>query len=204
MPEDAELDETLIQRLDISVLKINVALQQSKIVQTDTLYATVAQFAAKQQEIAKNALSYNDSLASIDQALDDASQATYEVISQLKINTNVGEYTMTKLATLFPVPLPPFERPNLTEQNNQGTAEDKPNDKGPSDGGIGEGATFGSKDLILDPLTGNYVEYGTLINKYYAVMNDRLDNGNYSEEQKELIKNYFSLLYGGIEKEDGK
>ena len=194
IPEETELGETLLQKLDISVLKINVTLQQSKITQTDSLYVTVAQFATKQQEIAKNAQPYNDSLASIDKALDDASQATYEVISQLKINSNVGEYTMTKLATLFPVPLPPFERPNLTEQNNQGTAEDKTNDKGPSDGGIGEGATFGSKDLILDPLTGNYVEYGTLINKYYAVMNDRLDNGNYSEEQKELIQNYIGIV----------
>lgn len=203
-PDATELVEILTQKLDFSVLKINVALQQSRIAQTDSLYITVAQFVTQQQEIAKNAASYEAALTSIDKALDDASQTTYGVISQLKINTNVGEYTMTKLATLFPVPLPPFERPDLTEQNNQGAGEDRPNDKGPSDGGIGEGATFGSKDLVLDPLTGNYVEYGTLINKYYAVMNDRLNNGNYSDEQKELIKKYFSLLYSGIEKEDGK
>ena len=204
-PTEEELATTLQLSLDLSATKINVALPQSKIAQDDALYVTVAQFATAQKTITEQQLTYEQMLAEIDRALDEASQCTYATISQLKINANVGEYTMTKLATLFPVPLPRFERPDLSSGNgNQGTDENRPNDKGPNDGGIGEGATFGSKDLILDPLTGNYVEYGSLINKYYAVMNEKLNSGNYTDEQKQLIKNYFSLLYGGIEKEDGK
>ena len=29
-------------------------------------------------------------------------------------------------------------------------------------------------DLVLDPLTGEYVEYGTLIDKYYAIVFEKL------------------------------
>ena len=203
-PSESELANSLVLKLDLSATKIEVALPQSKIEPSDALYVAVEKFSTEYKKLADQKLGYEQTLGEIDALLDESAQSTYAVISQLKINANVGEYTMTKLSTLFPVPLPRFERPNLSASNHQGVGEDKPNDKAPSDGGIGEGATFGSKDLVLDPLTGNYVEYGTLINKYYAVMNEKLNSGNYTDEQKELIKNYFSLLYGGIEKEDGK
>ena len=203
-PSERELANSLVLKLDLSATKIEVALPQSKIEPSDALYVAVEKFSTEYKKLADQKLGYEQTLGEIDALLDESAQSTYAVISQLKINANVGEYTMTKLSTLFPVPLPRFERPNLSASNHQGVGEDKPNDKAPSDGGIGEGATFGSKDLVLDPLTGNYVEYGTLINKYYAVMNEKLNSGNYTDEQKELIKNYFSLLYGGIEKEDGK
>ena len=70
-------------------------------------------------------------------------------------------------------------------------------------GGVGEGVQYGSNDLVLDPITGKYVEYGTLLDKYYAVVFEKLQNGSYSDEQKKMIENYFALLYGGIKKEEG-
>ena len=57
---------------------------------------------------------------------------------------------------------------------------------------------------MLDPLTGEYVEYGTLLDKYFSVMNSKLENGGYTEQQKEAIKKYFALLYGGMKKDEGK
>ena len=216
-PPEEDLYKELKWNLENGGLKINMALTQSQIAEEDILYQAVSRFANANEgtlatehifgilTIAKdaNVTTYAQTLDEVDNTLDTLSQDTYDVIAQLKINSNVGEYVMTKLATLFPVPLPKFERPDLSASGNQqGGAEEKPNDKGPSDGGIGEGATFGSKDLVLDPLTGQYVEYGTLLNKYYAVMSEKLDNGTYTDEQKEIIKNYFSLLYSGIEKEE--
>jgi len=216
-PTQEDLYKELKWNLENSGLKINMALQSSKIPSEDLLYAAVSRLANANEgnissthvfgflTIAKEDTNLNDYTAVLQEVqatLSSLSQSTYDVIAQLKINTNVGEYTMTKLATLFPVPLPKFERPDLSAGGNQQEGENNQSDKGPSDGGIGEGAVFGSKDLVLDPMTGKYVEYGTLLNKYYAVMSARLENGTYTDEQKEMIKNYFSLLYSGMEKNE--
>ena len=80
---------------------------------------------------------------------------------------------------------------------------DKENEGGTEGGGVGDGAIFGSNDLVLDPVTGQYVEYGTLLDKYYAVVFEKLQNGSYNDEQKKMIENYFALLYGGIKKDEG-
>ena len=122
---------------------------------------------------------------------------------------DVGEYTITKLSTLFLVPAPEFERPDFVKYNQtiDDSVKDDNNDdenSGSEGGGVGEGSVFGSNDLVLDPITGEYVEYGTLLDKYYAVVFEKLQNGSYSDEQKKMIENYFALLYGGLKKEEGK
>ena len=131
----------------------------------------------------------------------------YDAISLNKINANVGEYSMLRLASLFIVPLPDFERPDFVKNgesvgSDQGSDDDENNNAG-SDGGIGEGATFGSNDIVIDPLTGEYVEYGELFAKYYAIMYEKIDGDVYTDEQKDAIKKYFDLLYSGLEKEKG-
>ena len=71
------------------------------------------------------------------------------------------------------------------------------------DGGIGEGATYGSNDIVIDPLTGEPIEYGKLLDKYNAIMYEKLEGDSYTEEQKEAIKKYFDLLWSGLEKKEG-
>ncbi len=131
-------------------------------------------------------------------------QTLFDALAFNKINANVGEYAMIRLSSLFIVPPLEFERPEFvkngwsvgTDESNDDDNDDNVN----SDGGIGDGAIYGSNDMVLDPLTGEYVEYGKLIDKYYGIMYERLEGDSYTDEQKEAIKKYFALLYSGIEK----
>lgn len=211
--------QRLVWILQESARKMDSALVASGVPEADELRAVLKRLVSADEHSFKGysaladsitTLSYEAATESLQTNIDLISEDIYDAISLNRNNAFVGEYTMTKLSTLFMVPLPEFERPNfvknnesISDESGSGTGKDKEEGEGPSDGGIGEGATFGSKDLVLDPLTGNYVEYGTLIDKYYAVMTAKLESGSYTEKQKEMIKNYFALLYSGIKKEEG-
>ena len=139
--------------------------------------------------------------------IDSHSTPVFDAISLNKINANVGEYTMIRLSSLFIIPLPEFERPDFVRNGEEvgsgkGDGDDHLNVGG--DGGIGKGETFGGTDLVLDPMTGELVEYGKLFAKYYAIMYEKLDGDFYTDEQKEVIRKYFDLLYSGLEKKEGK
>lgn len=217
-PNETALLKELRWNLENTAIKIGLALPQSGIVQEDALYIVVDRFVnANETGTAEKRLfgisiiaealayitSYDIATTQLDTTFTNITDDFYDVIAQQKINTNVGEYTMTKLATLFLVPLPTFERPDFSKNGGgSGNADTEDKENKPSDGGVGEGATFGSDDLVLNPLTGEYVEYGELLNEYHATMLAKLESGNYTEEQKEIIKKYFKLLYG-INEEEG-
>lgn len=202
--------------LDNTSTKVGMALNESGITADDPLFTVVNKFINEEQGdisaehlfglavIAKNIpeLTYDEALAEVDNTFNGMAEEFYNVIAQQKTNTNVGEYTMKKLAALFGVSAPAFERPEFAD-NSGGENSSEDDGKKPSDGGLGEGAVYGSNDLVLDPLTGEYVEYGTLLDKYYAVMYEKIDNGTYTDQQIEIIKNYFALLYSGIKEEVG-
>ncbi|MBR2929730.1 MAG: hypothetical protein IKC32_00740 [Clostridia bacterium] len=116
----------------------------------------------------------------------------------LKENSDTGEFVLRKLSVLFGVEIPPFERPDL---DDEGSGEEDKEDGTSQGGGIGGGNEYGSRDLVLDPITGRYVEYGTLYAAYNAIVNDRTAPGYtlYTEEQKKIIKDYFDLLYTGFD-----
>ena len=197
--------------------KANSALIASGIKEEDRLYASVSKLINGGEELlglASIPTAYpnadaDELTAAIDATLSKMTNEFYETIKSQKNNTNVGEYTLTRLGMLFSVPIPAFERPDFVkngEDINRGDQEleDKENDKAPSSGGVGEGVQFGSDDLVLDPLTGQYVEYGTLYAKYNALMIEKLGNEKYgyTEEQKKAIEKYFALLYGGFKDEE--
>ena len=141
-------------------------------------------------------------LEEIDGVFETMTDELYGVSLTMKKNTNVGEYVLKRLEMLFGIPAPAFERPGFNENSSSdGTQEEnKDDEEGPSSGGVGEGVVFGSDDLVLDPLTGEYVEYGTLLAKYNTLMIEKLgdDKYGYTEEQKKAIEKYFALLYGGF------
>ena len=110
---------------------------------------------------------------------------------------------------MFLVPVPEFERPEFVKngesvENEKGDTGEEDDSDGVHSGGLGNGATFGSDDYILNPQTGEYVKLGDLIHTYYAIMYEKLQNGSYTEEQKEAITKYFDLLYSGIEERKDK
>ena len=217
--EDTSTEEDLLSTLKWNLEntsgKVGVALTSSGISAEDPLYTEVNRFINAEQGsaasehlfglsvIAKNMsdMTYTEAVAELENTFNGMAADLYAVIAQQKTNTNVGEYTMKKLAALFNVSVPAFERPELANGNDSSNPDDDDKDKQPSQGDIGEGAVYGSNDLVLDPLTGEYVEYGTLLDKYYAVMYEKIDNGTYTDQQIEIIKNYFALLYSGIKEE---
>ena len=202
--------------LESMTLKLDNALLSSGLDESDEIYAAITHlFDANPGglRVILAAIDYHDDDSARDalnQSLNLNSKALYDAISLNKVNASTGEYAMTRLAGLFLVPVPEFERPEFVKngesvEGGQGGVNDKEDENGTGDGGIGEGATYGSDDLVLDPISGKYVKYSELIDTYYAKMNEKLNSGAYTEEQQEAIRKYFDLLYGGLEKkEEGK
>ncbi len=202
--------------LESMTLKLDNALLSSGLDESDEIYAAISHLFDANPGGLKVILAaidyYDDDFArdALNQSLNLNSGALYDAISLNKVNASTGEYAMTRLAGLFLVPVPEFERPEFVKngesvEGGQGGVNDKEDENGTGDGGIGEGATYGSDDLVLDPISGKYVKYSELIDTYYAKMNEKLNSGAYTEEQQEAIRKYFDLLYGGLEKkEEGK
>ncbi len=203
--------ERLKSALDSMTRKLDTVLIYSGVAEDDEMYLAVKNLFRDEsvglalilEEI--DSLSDDEARAELKESLEAMSGEIYEVISLNKVNATVGEYAMTRLSSLFGVPSPEFERPEFFKNNEsvgggQGSADGDQENQG-SPGGIGPGATYGSDDMVLDPLTGRLVKYGDLINTYYAIMSEKLDGDFYTEEQKTAIKKYFELLISGFEKE---
>ncbi len=217
-PTDEEKKALIAGAVDGMVRKYKIAFEASKIPEDDEIYLALQSLFYSEIEGEEGLALVNAKMENLDyqQAKEAVTAALYGVydemyaaIKQQKINTNTGEYVMTRLSSLFAVPVPEFERPGFVKtgeavEGGTSSEDDDKKENGNTDGGIGGGATFGSKDLVLDPLTGNYVEYGELIETYYGVVNEKLESGSYTEEQKEMILKYFALLYSGIEEETGR
>lgn len=124
----------------------------------------------------------------------------FRALEQHSANTGTGEYAMTKLNELFLCGLPKFERPNFYAAS-EGDDPTGDGEEGGGGAGIGDGAVYGSDDLVLDPITNTYVEYGTILDKYYALMFSKVQDGDYTEQEKEAMEKYFAILYGGFEEE---
>ena len=216
-PDPDAFANTLRWKMENLSRKMTSALASSKIAQTDLLYASIYKLANGGEGVeglamipTNHASSDSDTLiAAVDRTLAAMTDTFYATISTQKMNTNVGEYTMTRLGLLFSVPVPEFERPDfvkLGEDINRGDQdlEEDDDENKPSSGGIGEGVQYGSDDLVLDPLTGEYVEYGTLYARYNTLMIEKLgdEKYGYTEEQKRAIEKYFALLYSGFKDEE--
>ena len=217
---EEDLKVELIWTLENISRKINSALLASGISAEDRLYLAIDQFVNANKGARggehlfglatlvtmSEELSYQELLSELENTFTEMTEEFYAVISAQKINTNVGEYVLKRLELLFMVPIPPFERPDLSQNGGANDSnQDFDQDDEPGPGGVGEGVVFGSKDLVLDPLTGEYVEYGTLYAKYNTLMVEKLgdEKYGYTEEQKNAIEKYFALLYGGLKEEEG-
>lgn len=214
--EDALHGATALKwAIDSMSRKLDMTLQSSGLDSSDEIYAAIEEL------FNANPGGLNVILAELDGYDDDEAREAldlcfnlngkliYDAIALNRVNAATGERAMTRIAGLFSILLPEFERPEFVKNGEsvdggQGSAGDKEDEGGKNDGGIGKGDTYGSDDLVLDPFTGKYVKYSELINTYYAKMNEKLNSGAYTEEQQEAIRKYFNLLYSGLEKEEGK
>lgn len=156
-----------------------------------------------------DSLSDDQVRAAIGADIDASGGELYAALVVNLTNASWGEEAMEKLEDLFTVPDPKAERPDFYTHDwaiNVGQGSD--GDVGGSEvesggGGGGGGVSYGSDDLVLDPLTGKIVKYGDIIKKYNEKMFAMLESDLYTEEQKAAIRKYFELLYSGLEKKEG-
>lgn len=191
---------------------IILSLENSQIPEADAIYKTLLRLANANEENSDGTRVYgmyvlsaylsDNSYAKAQRELDATISALngdiYKALVQNKANTGTAEYAVTRLASIFGVKAPKLERPNLIN-----TAPDDGDDIiGGVDGGIGGGPSYGSDDKVYDPFTNKYVEYGTILNKYYEIMFAKLQNGDYTDEEKKALEKYFDILYGGFDESE--
>ncbi|MBO5287524.1 MAG: hypothetical protein J6B34_05305 [Clostridia bacterium] len=140
-------------------------------------------------------LGYENTQRELDATVVALNTELYKALARHSANTGTGEYAITRVSALFGCPAPTFERPLLT-----GSLEDDGSDGGSGvGGGIGNGTVYGSDDLVFDPYTGEYVEYGVILDRYYDIMFGMANGGEYTEDEKKALEKYFKILYGGFE-----
>jgi len=217
-PDEEISDEELLTNfknlLTLTAQNIRTSLTDIGASENDELYIALIRLVSAKEEnengtrvygleaIAEKAqeLGLKNAKKELGTVLDAVMGDIYKALSHHKANTSTGEYVITRVATLFKYPLPKFERPQLfdaTVDNGSGG-----NDGGGAMGGIGAGTVYGSDDLVYDPLTNQFVEYGKIIERYNALMQGKLENESYTEEEKKAIQRYFQILYGGFETEE--
>ena len=191
---------------------ITLALENSKVSPDDPLYVVLFRLANANETnddgtrvyglyVLATYLSENG-YAKVQRELDATISAIngeiYTELYQNKTNIETCETAVTRIAAIFGVKAPKFERPNL-----ENTAPDAGDDSiGGAEGGIGGGPSYGSDDKVYDPFTNKYVEYGTILDKYYQIMFANLQGGEYTDEEKKALEKYFDILYGGFEDEN--
>ena len=212
-------EETRVEATKLLLAKsaeqIVTALNTSKIDASDALYAVVLRFAMANEVDEKfgtklsglhlisqtiEEIGYKDAQRELDSTFTQLTDIIYEVISQQRTNTDTGEYAITKICTLFGYTIPKFERPQLIESTTDDSSDD--NNSGGATGGPGQGTEYGSDDLVYDPITNKYVEYGVILQKYYDLMFGKAEGGAYTEEERLAMQKYFDILYNGFDEEN--
>lgn len=144
-------------------------------------------------------LGYTNMQAELDSSLKLLKDEVFSVLEQQSANTGTGEYAVQRICTLFDFELPRFERPDFYDVAVDDGVLDDNGDGGGGGAGIGGETVYGSDDLVLDPLTNTYVKYGTILDKYYALMFSKTEDGDYTDAEKEAMEKYFAILYGGFD-----
>ena len=163
---------------------IYVALLAARAFENDELYAVLSEFShalTEQEDWEQLYLKF-----------------TYDITDELAAQSYklaVNRFVIDRLALIFFVDALDYAD-YAPGENLQGPSEDG-NHSG--EGGFGNGdVLYGSDDLVYDPDSGEYVEYGVLMNKLYAIVQDRLRSGLLTEEQANAVIAYFEILWSGV------
>lgn len=144
-------------------------------------------------------LGYQDAQRELDATFTALNSVIFNALEHHSINTSTGEQVLSKISALFDYKIDPFERPQLFDFDfGEGGG---PTGEGGGGGGIGNGTVYGSDDLVYDPLSKKYVEYGVILDKYYKLMFEKANGEGYTEEEKQAMEKYFQILYGGFTEE---
>lgn len=174
------------------------------------LYAALDSLCRGMDTLSGEMISQNYSDADIQNRLDElfdiSAKGLYAAMSVEHETGTVGDYTVSELMRIFGITDSDLPGQAENDNNSQNSDDKKPgedenpddSDKDLSDGGIGTGELiYGSDDLIYYPNEEKYVKYGEVINEYSAKIYEMLLDGNVSDEMKDYINNYLSMLFDG-------
>ena len=125
-----------------------------------------------------------------------------DAISEQAYNLAMSEFVEYRLYIIFGIE---FELPSdgggkTPGDGDIGGGSDEP---GGNMGAGGDGSfKYGSDKEVFDPLTGEYVPYGELLNRYYQIFQEYLAGGQLTPEQEEAARVYFDILFSGFADED--
>ncbi|MBQ8341717.1 MAG: hypothetical protein IJY22_05005 [Clostridia bacterium] len=206
--ETAALYRAVQQCIQLALLNAEVAVE-------DPLYTVLTRLAVAKEEnddgtrvygmsalveyITENG--YTKAQRELDATVTALNSEIFKTLWQNNVNTDTGEEAITSLAVLFDVSAPVFERPALYEDPD---SEGSGGGEGGGGGGISGDVSYGSDDKVYDPFTNRYVEYGTILDKYYALMFGNINGGDYTDEEKKALEEYFKILYGGFDDENAE
>lgn len=123
-----------------------------------------------------------------------------DALAEQSYTQTMGIFVVNRVKTIFGIPIED-NRPNEDAENKDDTPAN-PDSGGDHTGGYGDkDVIYGSDDMIYDPNTGKYVTYGELLNQYFAIVQEYLNQDSLTEDQKEIAGYYFEILFSGI-KED--
>ncbi|MDE6585369.1 MAG: hypothetical protein K2K80_01650, partial [Clostridia bacterium] len=133
--------------------------------------------------------------ANLSYRVEEGEEEPEEYRIQRQINTVVGEYAIAKLYEIFDI-TPPENGGSTPEK--PGTDPNDPNNPGsdPSDPNNPGGELIGAQEKFFDPELG-YISYSQVLDKYYAVIGDAMDDGVIStDEWFSIVLLYYQMLGG--------
>lgn len=117
-------------------------------------------------------------------------------------NERVGHNTIRRLMEIFGISASELPAGTLPEKDpsegGDSSFDDGRDDDKNNSGGIGSGdMLYASNDTIYYPDDNIYTEYGKVINEYYAKIAEKIVDGNLSDEMKEILSDYYAILFDG-------
>lgn len=193
----------LAQLLEKSSSGINAALASVNVAESDGLYILLKSFAAGLAEIKSSIGGGADNTEAQNVISDLISKfivnATNEISTQT-YNAAIKVFISNRLKKIFGYPSLelPIEDPDKGDgtTDGPGTDDKKPPDDENHQGSGGSGQTqFGSDDEVWVPGRG-YMKYGDVIREYYSLINQYLHSDELTEEQKNMVRAYYDILFG--------
>ncbi len=198
--------EGLSEKLTEAASGIGGALLLSAVPATDPLYAVLGDFSARLVAVRDGigGTEPYDGQAELDALFGKVYETLTEELAEQSYRGAMNRHIANFLRDLFGLPI---ETGETDEESPGGTEDDPNNPSDPNDdqpgGGGGSGDTrYGSDDEVYDPATGEYVQYGDILDEYSAEIQKLLREGNLTEEQRAMVLRYIEMLYGGIQAEE--
>lgn len=182
------------------------ALGRSEFNEQDKLYAALDSFAGDINKVSSSETANTDKdlKAALESAINDSAVLIGEALTPQTYRLGINRYIDIRLWKAFDMEIKaiPVRFTDNYEYDENGSLgpSTNPSEGGNQDGGYGTGGSeYGSDDKVFDPYTGEYVPYGELMERYYAIAQEYLSTDNLTEEQKAAVREYFQVLYSGLD-----